>query len=253
MTLSAGVTAAEVELPGAPPTTTTPSADPTPSAQPETTTTKAVVPLRTLRRGARGEYVKDLQQALRKRGIRVKVDGMFGAGTRRGVKIVQKRLKLRSTGVATTGFQRRLGIRPRKLTVQVRALVVATPGDLKLVRPVAGAVTSGFGPRGGRLHAGIDIPGRSGTPIRASAPGKVVRAEWESGYGNLVVVDHGNGLRTAYAHLSDLAVQKGQLVTEGVAVGGMGTTGRSTAIHLHFELRVKGRAINPVPYLAPPR
>lgn len=218
------------------------------TAAPATTTRR--IPLRTLRSGSRGEYVKDLQKALRKRGIRVKVDGMYGAGTRRGVKIVQKRLKLRTTGVAKTGFQRRMGLRPRELTVKVSALAFAAPSELKLARPVAGKITSGFGPRGGRLHAGIDIPGKANTPIFAAAAGKVVRVEWGAGYGKLVVIDHGNGIRTAYAHLSSFAVEKDQLVAEGTAVGGMGTTGRSSAIHLHFELRVEGRAINPVPYLS---
>lgn len=210
------------------------------------------VPLRTLRSGSRGEYVKDLQEALRKRGIRVKVDGMYGAGTFRGVKIVQKRLRLRATGIAKTGFQRRMGLRPRTLTVKVSAVAFLAPAELKLTRPVAGAVTSGFGPRGGRLHAGIDIPGKPGTPILAAAAGKVVRAEWGSGYGKLVVIDHGNGIRTAYAHLSSFAVERGQLVAAGTTVGGMGTTGRSSAVHLHFELRIRGRAVNPVPYLSSP-
>ncbi|MGI9540077.1 MAG: M23 family metallopeptidase [Miltoncostaeaceae bacterium] len=216
------------------------------------TTTTRLVPLRTLRSGSRGEYVKDLQSALRKRGIRVAVDGMYGAGTRRGVKIVQKRLKLRSTGIAKTGFQRRMGLRPRKLTVKVSTLAFVAPTDLRLVRPVGGEITSGFGPRGGRLHAGIDIPGKLSTPIRAAAAGKVARVGWGSGYGNIVVVDHGNGVRTAYAHLNNFAVEKGQLVAQGTELGGMGTTGSSSAIHLHFELRFKGRAVNPVPFLSKP-
>jgi murein DD-endopeptidase MepM/ murein hydrolase activator NlpD len=77
----------------------------------------------------------------------------------------------------------------------------------------------------------------------------VISAGWSGGYGNLVVVDHGNGLSTAYGHMSSIAVSSGQSVAQGTVLGGMGTTGNSTGVHLHFEVRVNGSAVNPLGYL----
>ena len=114
---------------------------------------------------------------------------------------------------------------------------------------MSGAITSGFGPRWGRMHEGLDIAGSSGTPIAAAATGTVISAGWSGGYGQLVVLDHGNGLSTAYAHLSSISVSIGQTVPQGSAVGGMGTTGNSTGVHLHFEVRVNGGAVDPLGYL----
>ncbi|MGD9570631.1 MAG: murein hydrolase activator EnvC [Thermoleophilia bacterium] len=123
------------------------------------------------------------------------------------------------------------------------------PSAAGLVWPVHGTITSGFGPRWGRMHEGLDIAGGSGTPIAAAKSGTVISAGWSGGYGNLVVVDHGGGLSTAYAHLSSIAVSSGQGVSQGTVVGGMGTTGNSTGVHLHFEVRVGGAAVNPLGYL----
>ena len=118
-----------------------------------------------------------------------------------------------------------------------------------LVWPVHGAITSGFGPRWGRMHEGLDIAGAGGTPIGAAAGGTVISAGWSGGYGNLVVVDHGNGLSTAYGHMSSIAVASGQSVAQGTVLGGMGTTGSSTGVHLHFEVRVNGSPTDPLGYL----
>lgn len=129
------------------------------------------------------------------------------------------------------------------------AIAVGTPSSAGLVWPVNGVITSGFGPRWGRMHEGVDIAGSSGTPIAAAATGTVISAGWSGGYGQLVVLDHGGGLSTAYAHLSSISVSAGQTVPQGSAVGGMGTTGSSTGVHLHFEVRVNGAAVNPLGYL----
>jgi murein DD-endopeptidase MepM/ murein hydrolase activator NlpD len=129
------------------------------------------------------------------------------------------------------------------------SVAVGAPSSSGLVWPVNGAITSGFGPRWGRMHEGLDIAGGSGTPIAAAAGGTVIVAGPQGGYGNLVVVDHGGGLSTAYAHLSSIAVSTGQAVGQGTVVGGMGTTGNSTGVHLHFEVRVNGGAVNPLGYL----
>lgn len=123
------------------------------------------------------------------------------------------------------------------------------PSSSGFAWPVSGTLTSPFGPRWGRMHEGLDIAGTSGTPIRASAAGTVIVAGWSGGYGNLVVVDHGGGVSTAYAHNSSIAVTVGQGVSQGTTLAGMGTTGNSTGVHSHFEVRVNGGAVDPLGYL----
>jgi murein DD-endopeptidase MepM/ murein hydrolase activator NlpD len=127
--------------------------------------------------------------------------------------------------------------------------VVVSSGSGVLGWPVSGPVTSGFGLRWGRMHEGIDIAVAEGTPVRAAGAGTVIYAGWMGGYGNLVVVDHGNGLSTAYAHNSSLGVGVGQSVTAGQVVSYSGNTGNSTGPHVHFEVRVNGSAVDPLGYL----
>ena len=122
----------------------------------------------------------------------------------------------------------------------------------------AANLTSGYGIRSdpfrGRaaMHAGIDLSGPLGTPIYATADGVVGRSEWNSGgYGNLVEIDHGQGIQTRYGHLSRLIARPGQRVRRGELIGLMGSTGRSTGSHLHYEVRIEGRAVNPVPFMQP--
>ncbi len=115
--------------------------------------------------------------------------------------------------------------------------------------------TSGFGVRydpfngGAAMHAGLDMAGAMGEPIYAAASGTVVTAGHSNGYGNLVELDHGRGLATRYGHLSKILVHNGEQVKQGEMIARMGSTGRSTGTHLHFEVRVDGRAVNPRPYL----
>jgi len=123
------------------------------------------------------------------------------------------------------------------------------PSAAGLIWPVDGVVVSGFGMRWGRMHEGIDIAASSGTPIRAAAAGVVIHSGWLGGYGNLVVVDHGNGLATAYAHASVILVGVGQQVSQGETVSLVGSTGNSSGPHLHFEVRVNGEAVDPLFYL----
>jgi murein DD-endopeptidase MepM/ murein hydrolase activator NlpD len=118
-----------------------------------------------------------------------------------------------------------------------------------LIWPVHGPVTSGFGWRWGRMHEGIDIAVPSGTPVVASASGTVITAGWLGGYGNLVVIDHGNGLATAYGHNSSISVGLGQGVAQGQVIAYSGSTGHSTGPHVHFEVRVNGSAVDPLAYL----
>ena len=112
--------------------------------------------------------------------------------------------------------------------------------------PTKGVFTSGFGWRWGRMHQGIDIANLTGTPIMASKDGIVTHAGWMGGYGYLVEISHSDGASTRYAHNSKLLVRKGQLVPQGATIAKMGSTGRSTGPHLHFEIRKKGGlAMNP--------
>jgi murein DD-endopeptidase MepM/ murein hydrolase activator NlpD len=118
-----------------------------------------------------------------------------------------------------------------------------------LVWPVRGTVTSGFGQRWGRLRAGIDIGARTGVPIRASKAGEVIFAGSMSGYGNCVIINHGGGLTTLYAHQSRIGTSDGANVGQGEVIGYVGSTGHSTGPHLHFETRVSGSPQNPMRFL----
>jgi murein DD-endopeptidase MepM/ murein hydrolase activator NlpD len=122
-------------------------------------------------------------------------------------------------------------------------------GSGQLQWPVSGPVTSGFGIRWGRMHEGIDIAVPTGTPVHTAAAGRVLYAGWLGGYGNLVVIDHGGGISTAYGHNSSLVVSVGQDVTVGDVIAYSGSTGHSTGPHLHFEVRVNGVAVDPLGYL----
>jgi murein DD-endopeptidase MepM/ murein hydrolase activator NlpD len=137
---------------------------------------------------------------------------------------------------------------------QLQDGVIAIPSD----KPVKTDVefTSGFGVRsdpfraGAAMHPGIDLAGAYGTAVYATADGTVVRAGWNSGgYGNLIEVDHGRGITTRFGHLSAILVRAGDHIARGQLIGRMGSTGRSTGNHLHYEVRIDGRAVNPIPFM----
>jgi murein DD-endopeptidase MepM/ murein hydrolase activator NlpD len=122
--------------------------------------------------------------------------------------------------------------------------------------PISGRISSGFGwrrnPFGGsgrEHHNGVDIPARTGTPIRAAGGGIIISSGWQNGYGNTVVIDHGGGLVTKYAHNSRNTAREGQRVERGDIIGYVGSTGRSTGAHLHYEIRRNGTAVNPIAFL----
>jgi len=145
----------------------------------------------------------------------------------------------------------RLGLSLARMTVLERAL----DGIPQVVPASIQSITSGFGYRRdpingrGAMHAGIDFKGPIGSPIYAAADGRVTFAGQKSGYGNAIEITHANGLLTRYAHLSRIGVRVGQQVAAGTTIGGLGSTGRSTGPHLHFEVRINDRAVNPRPFL----
>lgn len=122
-------------------------------------------------------------------------------------------------------------------------------GSGGLVQPVDGQFTSPFGQRWGRLHAGIDLAGPTGTPIRAAAAGQVILMAPTGGYGNYTCIDHGASVSTCYAHQSRYGTSEGAMVEQGEVVGYVGNTGNSFGAHLHFEVRVDGRPVDPMNYL----
>ncbi|MCG8420430.1 MAG: M23 family metallopeptidase [Proteobacteria bacterium] len=119
------------------------------------------------------------------------------------------------------------------------------------IQPIAGAQSSGYGyrrhPISGRrkFHRGVDFRARRGTPVRAAGSGVVVVAKRRGGYGKLVIISHGKGVETRYAHLHRIGVKKGEVVAAGEVIGAVGSTGRSTGPHLHFEVRRSGKAVDP--------
>lgn len=115
--------------------------------------------------------------------------------------------------------------------------------------PLNGPITSGYGSRWGRMHTGIDIDGYTGQPIVASKAGKVILSSYYSGYGNTVIIDHGGGISTLYAHMSGFNTSSGSSVGQGQVIGYVGCTGSCTGDHLHFEVRVNGSPVDPMQYL----
>jgi murein DD-endopeptidase MepM/ murein hydrolase activator NlpD len=117
-----------------------------------------------------------------------------------------------------------------------------------MIWPVNGPITSGFGPRWGSFHEGIDISAPTGTPIRAAMSGNIVIAAYTGGYGNYTCISHGGALSTCYGHQSGFARTSGS-ISQGSILGYVGSTGHSTGPHLHFEVRVTGQAVDPLGYL----
>ncbi len=148
-------------------------------------------------------------------------------------------------------------IQQRRAEEEIRRKLaaLAQTGSSGFVRPALGEITSGFGNRLHpilgyyRLHAGVDYNGNTGDPIIASRNGVVILAEYYGGYGHTVILDHGDGFTTLYAHLSAYNVSVGDTIEAGRTLGAMGSTGLSTGPHLHFEIRRNGTPVDPLPYL----
>ena len=158
------------------------------------------------------------------------------------------------------GLQAEQGRIKRKIAAEqaaakARSAAPAPASSSGFVRPVPGSITSVYGPRYHpilgyyRLHTGVDLAAGHGQPIRAARDGVVILANLWGGYGRTVVIDHGGGVSTLYAHQSSLSVSNGQTITAGTVIGKVGTSGHSTGAHLHFEVRVASEPVDPAPYL----
>ena len=190
---------------------------------------------RILAPGSRGWDVAALQFALASHGFPSgKLDGHFGAATGKALRKFQRWAGLQADGVAGAA-----------VVVALRAAPPSCP--IWLSSPVAGAYSDAFGPRGNRFHTGIDYRSSRGTPVVAAASGRVTFAGSSAGgWGRLVTIAHGGGTRTMYAHLSRVGVRVGQYVQSGQRIGRVGSSGNSTGPHLHFEVRVRGAAVDPM-------
>jgi len=136
-----------------------------------------------------------------------------------------------------------------RTTVVPRVRLTDSPQNLVFSWPAGGEITSIFGPRWGRHHDGIDISAPEGTPVRAAAPGIVVFSGLQRGYGNIIIIEHPNGLSTAYAHNRKNLVDPGMLVSRGMLIAMLGRTGRVSGPNLHFEVRHGNVPRDPLEYL----
>jgi murein DD-endopeptidase MepM/ murein hydrolase activator NlpD len=217
----------------------------TPNGMPGTATRKAlgtygkhVLGSRPLTRGASGWDVAALQFLLAWHGFpSATIDGGLGMHTERALRHFQRWAGLEPDGVAGASTYAALRRAPASCPIS-------------LAWPVSGQIGSPFGPRGNSFHAGVDIIAQSGAPVGAAASGHVTWAgRLAGGWGNLVVVAHADGVRTMYAHLASIAVRLGQHVVTGYRLGTVGATGDATGPHLHFEVRLRGAAVDPRPAL----
>lgn len=137
----------------------------------------------------------------------------------------------------------------KKLEVKSSDNKAVLASKMKFLPPCEGRVTSSFGMRWGKMHKGMDIANVAGSPIYAALGGKISYAGWIEGYGNVIKIEHNNGVETVYAHCKLIRVKKGEQVKQGQLIGDMGSTGRSTGPHVHFEVRVNGVPQNPANYI----
>jgi murein DD-endopeptidase MepM/ murein hydrolase activator NlpD len=189
---------------------------------------------RHLHIGNAGWDVASLQFRLAEHGFAsADFDGIFGPHVDGALRRFQEWASLAVDGIAGPATLRALAGPP-------------PPVPLPLAWPLSAPVLGDpFGPRGNRWHTGIDLPAPVGTPVYSARSGEVVWAGWRDGYGLLVTVAHGHGERSMYAHLSRIDVRVGVWIGRGVRVGQIGATGDATGPHLHFEVRVRGAAIDP--------
>jgi peptidoglycan hydrolase-like protein with peptidoglycan-binding domain len=206
---------------------------------------------RTMKRGDRGWDVAAMQYILARRGYPPgAIDAVFGPMTDTALRNFQRAYGLASDGLA--GPRTISALRRGRASRGAPGGTTPVSGPVRVLRPVPGRLGDRFGaPRsGGRSHTGIDFPVAHGTRVGAAGVGVTEFAGWNSGgYGNLVVIRHRLGYSTWYAHLSSITTWVGENVSGGTRIGYVGSTGRSTGPHLHFELRRNAVPIDPLPYL----
>jgi peptidase M23-like protein/putative peptidoglycan binding protein len=190
---------------------------------------------RAIRSGARGWDVAALQFLLATRGFPSgPFDGRLGARGDAALRRFQAWAGLGADGVAGPATLAAVRRRPAR-------------SPLRFLAPLAGSPTDRFGPRGDTMHTGIDYPAATGADVAAAGRGCVQSAGHDGGgYGNLVVIGHRAGMTSWYAHLDTIAVRRGQCVVAGTPIGTVGATGTATGPHLHFELRLRGAAVDPL-------
>ena len=218
---------------------------------------KPLLGSRVMGPGDRGWDVAALQFMLRRRGYSTgSIDGGYGPNTTSSVRRFQSAAGLGVDGRAGPGTLRALRHRVHRNSgggSTNSGSSTIPSGPVRFLRPVNGAIGEGFGyppGHGGARHDGVDFPVPMGTPIGAAGVGSVISAGWNSGgYGNLTIIQHRLGYTTWYAHQSRIAVSVGQRVSGGTRIGYVGSTGHSTGPHLHFEVRLNGTPVNPVPLL----
>jgi peptidoglycan hydrolase-like protein with peptidoglycan-binding domain len=193
---------------------------------------------RMLSYGKTGWDVAALQFALATHGFPSGTfDGGFGPRTELALRRFQRFARLGADGVAGAATYQALRRSPAHSPLSFR-------------RPVRAPIGDRFGPRENRFHAGVDFTASSGALVRAGRSGRVAFAGWNSGgFGYLVILRHGYGVRTMYAHLSRILVSRGQRIATGGRLGRVGASGHAFGPHLHFEVRVRGAAVNPLPAL----
>jgi murein DD-endopeptidase MepM/ murein hydrolase activator NlpD len=197
--------------------------------------------------------IRTEQQRSLKNQLIARREGLSAARSSRRVSLAEVREDERHYASEAAALQAQsanlaAAIRSAPPSVSYSSSSDSTPSASGFVWPVGGPVVSPFGWRWGRMHEGIDIAAGYGVPIAAAAAGVVIYAGWMGGYGNLIIVDHGGGIATAYAHQSSFAVGGGS-VSQGQTIGYIGCTGHCFGPHLHFEVRLNGSAVDPLGYL----
>lgn len=209
------------------------------------------------RRGNRSTCVRHIQTIVNASAVTSKlaVDGSFGPATEAAVKAFQKNRRITIDGIVgpatwgqlckvsgATAAQRSAGCSGTTTTT-------TTTTSSSWAKPTSGSITSNFGQRNGRLHAGVDIANKTGTPIYAASAGKVSTRNNPKGCGQVIEITHSSSLKTKYCHLNVYRVKAGATVKAGQRIGDMGNTGVSSGPHLHFEVIQNGKAIDPVPFM----
>ena len=172
------------------------------------------------------------------------------AGSNGKAKITARLVKENGKTVSRKDLNKEIIKQPvSKIVIKGTKKVPPKKGTGQLQRPVAVGVYRGYGPRWGRWHYGLDYAASTGTPIHAADGGTVISAGWSGAYGMRIMIDHGGNIKTLYAHCSALYVSAGQQVYKGQTIAAVGSTGRSTGPHCHFEVFVNGANVNPANYV----